>query len=192
MFKIRFRDYFGTVGSFHLPIVRSYYDGETVKMTPSCISACMTMINIDYKYFAGSKDPIEIIDKYLCRGYGTILNDKEKIRFFEYNNLVEKWKKMFSIKSNDGLTIRKCLGFKQINDPMFEYSKKIYNENTTFLTNNTDSYTMSAERSIEIIYALKLTSSTINMFKNLKVINEFGYIEPMKHYVIDMAYNICN
>ena len=192
MFKIRFRDYFGTVGSFHLPIVRSYYDGATVKMTPSCISACMTMINIDYKYFAGSKDPIEIINKYLCRGYGTILNDKEKIRFFEYNNLVEKWKKMFSIKSNDGLTVRKCLGFKQTNDPMFEYSRKIYNENTTFLPNNNDSYTMSAERAVEIIYSLKLNSSTINMFKNLKVINEFGYIEPMKHYVIDMAYNICN
>ena len=33
---------------------------------------------IDYKYFAGTYDPIEIILKYRSRGYGTYLNSSEK------------------------------------------------------------------------------------------------------------------
>jgi hypothetical protein len=149
-FKIKFNDYFGTVASFHLPIVRAFYDGTTIKMTPSCISACMTMINIDYKYFAGSKDPIEIINKYRCRGFGTILNDKEKVRFFEYNNLVEKWKNIYSIKLNDSLSITKCLGFKSPSDDMFKYSKKVYGENTIYNYIPPD-VSLSTERIVENI-----------------------------------------
>jgi hypothetical protein len=36
-------------------------------------------INIDYKYFAGAKDPIEVLNKYRMRGYSVYLNDKEKV-----------------------------------------------------------------------------------------------------------------
>jgi hypothetical protein len=188
-FKIRFNDYFGTVASFHLPIVRAFYDGTTVKMTPSCISACMTMINIDYKYFAGSKDPIEIINKYRCRGFGTILNDKEKVRFFEYNNLVEKWKNIYSIKLNDSLSIKKCLGFKSPSDDMFKYSKKVYGENTIY-TNIPPDSSLSTDRVVENTYAIKNQSNILAMFKSLRFINEFGFIEPLKHYVIDATYHM--
>jgi hypothetical protein len=186
LFKIRFNDFFATVGTFHLPIVRSYYDGNTVKMTPSCISACMTMINMDYKYFAGSKDPIEIINKYRCRGYGTILNDKEKIRFFEYNNLIEKWKNIYSIKLNDSLSIKKCLGFKLVNDQMFEFSKKVYNENTNY-NSILPEITITTDKLVENIYSLKLNNFT-SFIKNLRCINDYGYIEPMQHFIIDMGY----
>jgi len=186
LFKIRFNDFFATVSTFHLPIVRSYYDGNTVKMTPSCISACMTMINMDYKYFAGSKDPIEIINKYRCRGYGTILNDKEKIRFFEYNNLIEKWKNIYSIKLNDSLSIKKCLGFKLINDPMFEFSKKVYNENTNY-NDILPEITITTDKLVENIYSLKLNHFT-SLIKNLRCVNDYGYIEPMQHFIIDMGY----
>jgi len=188
-FKIRFNDYFGTVGSFHLPIVRAYYNGSTVKMTPSCISACMTMINIDYKYFAGSKDPIEIINKYRCRGFGTILNDKEKVRFFEYNNLVEKWKNIYSIKLNDSLAIKKCLGFKSPDDLMFKYSVKVYGDTTNYIGITTDA-SISTDRIIENIYGCKNNSIITGISKDLKHINEYGYIEPLKHYLIDMTWNI--
>jgi hypothetical protein len=149
----------------------------------------MTMINIDYKYFAGSKDPIEIINKYRCRGFGTILNDKEKVRFFEYNNLVEKWKNIYSIKLNDSLAIKKCLGFKTPDDPMFKYSRKVYGENTNYIQIPTDS-SLSTERIIENIYGVKGQSTIISIFKSIKFINEYGYIEPLKHYVIDATYNI--
>ena len=188
-FKIRFNDYFGTVGSFHLPIVRAYYNGTTVKMTPSCISACHTMMNIDYKYFAGSKDPIEIINKYRCRGFGTILNDKEKVRFFEYNNLVEKWKNIYSIRLNDSLAIKKCLGFKTPDDPMFKYSRKVYGENTNYNNIPSDS-TLSTERIVENVHGLKNQSGIVSMFKPIQFINQYGYIEPLKHYLIDAVYHM--
>lgn len=189
IFKIRFKDFLSTVGSFHLPIVRAYYDGTTVKITPSCISACMTMINIDYKYFAGSKDPIEIINKYRCRGYGTILNDKEKIRFFEYNNLIEKWKKLYSIKLNDIASVQRCMGFKNLDDPMFKYSEKIYNEKTNFIINQPDTI-VSTDKLVENIYGIKYNDKILSSLKNSKCINKYGYIEPMKHYLIDMGYNV--
>lgn len=188
-FKIRFNDYFGTVGSFHLPIVRAYYDGSTVKMTPSCISACMTMINIDYKYFAGSKDPIEIINKYRCRGFGTILNDKEKVRFFEYNNLVDKWKNIYSIKLNDSLAIKKCLGFKSPEDSMFKYSTKVYGDITNYIGIPSDA-SISTDRIIENIYGSKTSAIMAGVCKSRKIINEYGYIEPLQHFIIDMAWNL--
>ena len=189
VFKIKFKNYFGTVGSFHLPIVRAYYDGSTVKMTPSCISACHTMINIDYKYFAGSKDPIEILNKYLCRGVGTPINDKEKVRFFEYNSLVDKWKNIYSIKINDPNSIKKCLGFKSPDNLIFKYSKKVYGESTNYINIPADS-TITTERIIENIYGVKNQNTVIKIFKSIKFINEYGYVEPMKHYLIDTIYNL--
>ena len=49
------------------------------------------MINLDYKYFSGSKDPIDIINKYRMRGFGTLLNEKEKIKLIEYSKNVQQW-----------------------------------------------------------------------------------------------------
>ena len=69
---------FSTVARFHLPCVRGYYNGTNVHMTPSCVMSHLTYMNIDYNYFAGSQQPIEIILKYLGRGYGTYLNKNER------------------------------------------------------------------------------------------------------------------
>jgi len=189
IFQIKYNDFFSSVSRFHLPCVRAYYNGRNVYMTPSCISAHMTFMNIDYKYFAGTKDPIEIINKYRCRGFGTILNDKEKVRFFEYNNLVEKWKNIYSIKLNDSLAIKKCLGFKAPNDDMFKYSRKVYNDNTNYCNIVSDS-ALSTERIIENIYGIKNQNLILNIFKSIKFINDYGYIEPLKHYLIDTVYNL--
>ena len=89
---------------FHLPIVRSYYDGSEIYLTPSCVFACMTLLNIDYKYFAGSKDPIEIINKYRMRGFGTILNEKEIVRLIEYSSLIPKWKNSYNLNIQSNKT----------------------------------------------------------------------------------------
>lgn len=191
MFKIKFDDYFATVASFHLPIVRSYYNGSTVRMTPSCITACMTMTNIDYKYFAGSKDPIEIINKYRCRGYGTILNDKEKVRFFEYNNLVEKWKKIYKLNINDTLSIQQCVGFKHPSNDIFKYSQMVYGENTNYnnVLYNNNNYSSDVSYLVEQKYKCKMNQKLI-IIKDLKCISDLGFVEPMKHFIIDMMYNI--
>lgn len=85
VFRTRDKDFFSTVARFHFPCVRAYYTGDNVYMLPSCITAMMTGLNIDYKYFSGIRDPNEIINKYLKRGYGLILNKYEILALTEYN-----------------------------------------------------------------------------------------------------------
>ena len=65
------------VARFHLPCVRGFYNKNNVYLLPSCITALMTGINIDYKYFAGRKEPYDIFMKYRLRGFGIIMNKQE-------------------------------------------------------------------------------------------------------------------
>lgn len=64
---------------FHVPPVRHYYDPilDDVIMLPSCLWAGWTSTCLDIKYFGSSKSPIEIIFKYMLRGYRFILNNFE-------------------------------------------------------------------------------------------------------------------
>src|SRR6185437_9370946 len=73
-FRSRAEDFFSTVSQFHLPCVRAYYNGANVYMLPTFITAMLTCVNINYKYFAGVRDPVEILNKYRSRGFGTLLN----------------------------------------------------------------------------------------------------------------------
>jgi hypothetical protein len=97
MFPIFKDDFMTTVANFHMPCVRAYYNGENVYMTPSFITAHLTFMNIDYKYFAGSKDPINIINKYRMRGFGVYLNKKEIETYLKYCHAVPFWNNLFKI-----------------------------------------------------------------------------------------------
>ena len=102
-----------TVANFHLPCVRGYYDGSQVYLLPSCITAALTLINLDYKYFAGSNDPIEILNKYRLRGYSIALNDSEKIRFISYSSKVEKWNNLYGgINIKDKNSVNSVYGYR--------------------------------------------------------------------------------
>lgn len=102
-------DFFSTVGSFHLPCVRAYYQNENVYMLPSCVTALHTGINIEYKYFAGVRNPTEIIYKYMKRGFGVLLNKHEVKKLEEHitsNNYPSSCVKLFKTLQNEmfGLT----------------------------------------------------------------------------------------
>jgi len=84
LFKCRSDEIVGTVSQFHFPIVRSYYNGKTVMVTTSCIGACKTLTNIDYKFFAGVRDPMIIWIKYWGRGFGFIFNGTEMSKFVSF------------------------------------------------------------------------------------------------------------
>jgi hypothetical protein len=86
IFPIKGKDHFSVISSFHLPNVRGYYNGSNVYLLPSCISAHLTYTNLDYKYFAGSKDPIKILEKNRRRGFGTILSNREIAIYIKYCN----------------------------------------------------------------------------------------------------------
>ena len=138
IFQIKFPNFFSTVHKFHLPCVRAYYNGDNVHMLPSTIAACMTLTNIEYKYFAGSKDPIEVINKYRQRGFSTILNDKERIKLIKYSHDVEKWRELYDIKTLTKNNTEKlfkpfdinCKFFKPVkvyDKPGLYFNKNIYN-----------------------------------------------------------------
>ncbi len=116
-FRTQTEDFFGTVARFHLPCVRAFYTGNNVYMLPSCFTAMSTGINIDYKYFAGIRDPIDILNKYKARGFGTILNSEEKNHMTLYNTEIKSGKWFDVYKSFDK---NKYLGFQSINSLVYK------------------------------------------------------------------------
>jgi hypothetical protein len=118
LFPIKKDDFMTSVANFHMPCVRAYYNGN-VYMTPSFITAHMTYMNIDYKYFAGSKDPIEIINKYRMRGFGTWLNKEEIKTYKKYCALVPFWRELYSIDIANKNTYKNCVGIIEKDHKLF-------------------------------------------------------------------------
>ncbi len=189
-FQIKYPEFFSTVSKFHLPIVRSYYDGDNVYLCPSCISACMTFLNIDYKYFAGSKDPLEIVNKYRMRGFGTILNEQERTKLYKYSSLVSKWKQLYNIStSNAPVKMNGHLA----NDINFFRPSTVLDNKQAFKPNlgQIDIYAFSNDDSEIPKYIKKLyttqdmpINNTINL-NSLTTINSNGTINPLKKWIFD-------
>ncbi len=192
IFKIKNKDFFSTVSHFHLPCVRAYYTGENVHLLPSCITAMMTGINIEYKYFAGMRDPIDIINKYRMRGYGTILNESEKKTMIEYNIKIDKWKNIFTI----GPDATNPVYTKYVLMPQYLHSN-LYKPQKYLNNNIHDKYNQSCATNIFYViakqdlenyykdkYGYDKNKHHINIF-NLKTINENGDINPIKKWILD-------
>lgn len=116
-FRIKDHDFFGAVARFHFPCVRAYYSGDNVHILPSCITSMMTGLNIEYKYFAGIRNPIDIINKYLQRGFGVLLNKFEINRFIEYNKSLDD---KHPLKYKDENDKNALLGSKNIKNKIFD------------------------------------------------------------------------
>lgn len=176
IFQIQYPDFFSCVSRFHLPCVRSYYDGNNVFMLPSAITAYLTFQNIDYKYFTGSKDPINIIYKYRIRGFGTFLNNNEKKTVIEYTTKIPKWTKLMTF--NNQLTI---FGHLNINHNLFKPRRYCPSEYYTCKP-VMDSY----------VYLADQESNNIITYSNFpyQSINENGFVEKLKLWTIDMAYDL--
>ena len=190
VFKITYPDYWSCVSRFHLPCVRGYFNGESVYLLPSCISALMTYVNIDYKYFAGMKDEIDIINKYRTRGFGIMLNKKEKSNVIKYNSKISKWKSMFSINQRDP---KLFFGPKTLNSDIYKpgvffngMPKDIYkvvDREYIITTNDLIHY-------YQTKYPL-LKNYGIDFLK-FKTISESGDVNPIQKWLIDAAWSIKN
>lgn len=186
IFQTKYNNFFATVSRFHLPPVRSYYNGNTVLMLPSCITACHTFLNIDYKYFAGTKDPIEIINKYRFRGFGTLLNDKEKIRFLEYSSLIPKWNILYNNikkKMKNKNNINQIFGSKQYNN-LF-YTNNLNKNNKYF---NIQQPGINNSYINNLIENLNQNNNN-SIINKIKMINNKGYILPLQKYLIEFNHN---
>jgi hypothetical protein len=163
-FRSNSKDFFNLAAHFHLPTVRAYYQGTNVYMTPSCVTAMMTGINIDYKYFAGIRDPVDIINKYNNRGFGIILNSTELEQYKKFNENSDKFK----------------TGTKTVYDPIF----------TSINVENKFEYKyLKTEEDIKKIYDLQ--NSNINILK-FNSINDTGKINNLKLSFFDFYFDSIN
>jgi hypothetical protein len=186
LFPVFKDDFMNTVANFHMPCVRAYYNGENVYMTPSFISAHMTLMNIDYKYFAGSKDPINIINKYRMRGFGCWLNKNELQTYIKYNYEVPFWNNIFNIKPTNKNTYNRCYGPLHIHSNMFK--PRMINQNLITSEKSTpvdyDYYQTDYDNNLRVLseqeYNINRFKSDKSFTKRYTTINkDTGYIEPL-------------
>lgn len=195
IFKTKYPvSFFSVISKFHLPCVRGYYDGDDVYLLPSCVSAANTLINLDYKYFAGTTDPINIINKYRTRGYSTILNDSEKIKFIKYVLSIDKISLMY-----DNPCIRKqkeidsILGYIDINSKFFNQrdtlSKYYLNNKPVNLNYNNVKFDHKwREYNNQKISNNLLRNNDLLKVIDLNFIDCNGYIKPVKKWYFDAMY----
>jgi hypothetical protein len=196
IFKIRWPSFFSTVSNFHLPCVRGYYDGKQTYLLPSCISAAMTLVNLDYKYFAGSKDPIEIINKYRQRGYSLALNDSEKIRLASYSVKVDKWNILYD-KPNlkQKVDIDNIFGYISVNANFFKprsILEEDFNKIKPVDLNYIDRCLTIDEcnKYPDMMSLVYNTTSFKDIYKlcDLRIINNYGYVTQVKKWYFDAIY----
>lgn len=198
LFPIFGDDFFAVVSKFHMPCVRSYYDGENVYLTPSCITAHLTYMNIDYKYFAGSKDPIEIILKYRMRGFGTFLNKKEISRTIKYVSQVQFWNNLHNI-TTDVNSINQFLGHTDFSDKLHHprmYNQDLFSDKAPYV-NLIDGYNNIPENLLIPINTTNQFEYINNKFKSfndlltskMRTIGKTGYVNKLRLWVIDSIYN---
>jgi hypothetical protein len=76
---------------YHLGCVRAFYDGSRVKCFPSFITAAKLGLNTDIRWTSNRKDVRDIVMKYFQRGFGTILNGKDRQNLVDYVNNSTQW-----------------------------------------------------------------------------------------------------
>lgn len=199
IFMVNYDDFFATVQTFHLPCVRAYYNGDNVYLTPSCISAHMTYMNIDYKYFAGSKSPIEIINKYRMRGFGTWLNANEKNVFFRYSSTDLFWNTFYNINYKNSKTINANEGALSFNHVIFQprMINHPYFENANPVDISMPYMIPTASQKLSFTdYISRINSKyntdhqDIKFILNYNTIGKTGFINPLQKWVIEAIYNI--
>jgi len=181
-FKVNDNSFLSTISRFHLPCVRGYYNGTNVYILPTCATAMLTGINIDYKYFASIRSPVEIINKYIMRGYGILLNDKERNEVYEFNKLnlkdIKEYHNITSLNINNKI-FKPMVNFNN-------FSPDIYN-NINLDGKKFNSFTDLSE----YIKTKKNYNSLMNVVNTLQLrtINENGKINPLKKWIMEACYN---
>ena len=204
LFPVRNNDFMSLVTRFHLPCVRGYYNGSNVYLTPSCISAHMTYMNIDYKYISGSKDPIEIINKNRIRGFGTWLNSQECTTYIKYSRKIPVWNNLYNISSSisDNDASKQILGPLSLKHKLFrprlynmdEYLESNYVDTTNRYNNLELPNTLIEDKisKINVKNTCNQIQSTHQIIDDLQAINQDGYIIPLKKWVINMSWELVN
>lgn len=203
IFPVRGDDFFSVVNEFHLPCVRAYYNGTNVYGTPSWVSAHQTFMNLNYKYVAGKKDPLDIINKYRMRGFGTYLNKEEVKLFIKYVTINKFWKNLYCVDSKSIQTYKNCLGYLDINHRLFRprlfNSDHFETENIRYIPKEdlelyNDKPHTNYNHNNDCKLYLKQRYNSLKLQSEIASINETefeyqnkstGNLKPVKEYIID-------
>jgi hypothetical protein len=92
----------GCVSRFHFPCVRGTYNGESIKMFPSMVSAAFTGILLEYKWMSSAKNTKDLVCKYYTRGFHLILNAVEHDAMWDHiQSESERWGYLMSANDNE-------------------------------------------------------------------------------------------
>ena len=192
VFRISDQEFFSCVARFHLPCVRSYYNGTNCYMLPSAITAYQTLTNIDFKYFIGSHDPISIIDKYRKRGYGTILNKVEINHYLSYIMAMDKYKRAYNVSTT--ADVKNIVGSIDVNHEFFKPRKYLTDEfefDASIKLDYTNPKMTSIKSKDDIIKIYKKKYPKYSSeFIEKQTIGSNGQIEPLKKWMIDASYDL--
>jgi hypothetical protein len=81
----------GVIAKFHLGCVRAWYDGTKVYMFPTFVSTAYTGLHFDMRWTSCNKDLRDIVLKYYQRGFGFMVNAREKIMMRNHLTASPKW-----------------------------------------------------------------------------------------------------
>ncbi len=211
IFKISSNDHIGAVSQFHLPCVRAFYNGDSVYMTPTCVSAHLTYMNIDYKYFSGMKDPIEIINKNRMRGFGTWLNDGEIKEFVKYSTDVSFWSNLYG-NNNSAESNAKNLGYLPLSHKLFHprlinideyydappvnidngYNDSYDGEEVKTKDDMINEYLFYSNKKSNKPEVVDNVSTMFNISSMFTTIGPDGSIQPLQKWVIDASFKLKN
>lgn len=184
IFKIDSKDPFNCVSRFHLPNVRAYFQHNNVYMLPSFVSSMMTMICVDYKYFASSQNPCDILNKNRKRCFSIILNLTENLKVYAHN------KKIDGIGNDDRFKVsneNEYFGLKSLDN-------KIYKSRDTVVNNDSVKYINNINE-LKNVYKTKYNydedKSPIKML-DITHIKKDGTIAPVKSWLGDAFYEYMN
>jgi hypothetical protein len=161
-------------------------------MLPSFITSLMTLTNIDYKYFAGIKDPIDILNKYRMRGYGTMINKNEKFYMTRHNCTDDKYKTIFDVELKNKDSIKRHYGSKTLTNKMFRIQQNYNNKNPNEYRAPDIGYINTVDDLKQYYiekYNYDRNKSTVNFF-GYKSIGDNGDIIPLQKYILDAGYDI--
>jgi len=191
IFKIKGSEFFSCINRFHLPCVRSYYNGKTCYLTPSSITAYQLLCNIDFRYFIGSYDPINIIDKYRKRGYGIMLNKIEVKQYLSYIMVMNTHKKAYGITSIED--IKNIIGELDISHEFFKPRKNIPEEFAVDPQIKMDYNMYKMDYVTHKFDMTKIYKKTHPKYPtdllDIRTIDSNGNVSPLKRWMIDAAFD---
>lgn len=182
LFRRKFSDPFSTVSKFHLGSVRGYYNGSNVYLLPSCVGSLLSFMNIDYKYFAGRRTPLQIFAKYRSRGVGVYLNDQERANMLEYLQVADDWKDMYKIDPKNKDSVESVSGSHTLDSEIFKQSKYIgefkgLSDDVLFSKIEKEEYMYSLEDYDKYLSEKGFNCHGLNWNK-FKTINDEGSVSP--------------